>query len=208
MRVYKISIVILLLHCGGYDVCYASVNVTSNKKNHIPPSSLVMCSNFIVSVLLWKLCPVLTLTKYSLKSEKCYGMSNGLGYYPKFLCFKKGNLKIGFLFFEHRTFDLFPKFVHLMTVHSTDWFEYLVAVVVFPLSLSILSIRWKCLRVNMFSILEIMKIRNYETYEEYRYYWSSFSFATNNFLYKTYLCWLMFLFPRLSIDISYFNHKL
>ncbi|MBQ2350033.1 MAG: hypothetical protein II393_02035 [Cytophagales bacterium] len=214
MRVYKISIVILLLHCGWYDVCcydnnkniqHQGIDANPLDENQNKASNLFKYSNFAFSILSWKLCPwCFHITKphmlFYYYVECFYGATNGLGWYPNYLKFKRGKIKIGFLLLEHRSWEILFRLVELLTLKETNPCAYLFSIGIAPLSLSILSIKWKYLRMNMFSIIELLVI----TCNISRINFCFARKANDLFFRSNVWPWIVFLLPRLSIDLSYF----
>ena len=172
------------------------------------------------AIIIYKLLPPPTWTTQYRHAEGCYGFVNGIGLYPGFLKFMNGDLKIGFLFFEHRSWEIIPKLIQLLIYKckfSKAMCELSFCVgmgLIFPLSLSILSIKYKFLRMNMFSILEVLGylVRVFMNSADTILYSSPFLFSLDSD-YQAKLCcnlfWalIIFVFPRVSIDVSWFLTK-
>jgi hypothetical protein len=133
-----------------------------------------------------------------------------------------GDLKIGFFFLEHRTWEIIPKFIQMYLYVTKNIFPvaYVVMAALFPLSFSVVSIKYKFWRINMFSLFEVFSIL-----------WSIFVYTDNpkdyhGLLYSPFFSidgkfldnfdtgklkslFIIFFFPRISIDMSCFykNNK-
>ncbi len=172
------------------------------------------------AIIVYKLAPPPTWPTQYRSAEGCYGFTNGIGLYPGWGRFMNGDLKIGFLFFEHRSWEIIPKLIqewYCIYQGSTDGASLwnLVGIfLVFPLSLSILSIKYKFLRMNMFSILEVLAwgVREFgdvEGVKELSLLMSPFLFSSYNkeLFGNFFLGLIIFFFPRVSIDMSWFLTK-
>ena len=75
-------------------------------------------------------------------------MSNGICFYP----LKPGNWKIGFLCLEHRSYEIIPKIIHIALddKEREDSEAWLRGLGLFPIDLSLFSIKWRYLKMNMF----------------------------------------------------------
>ena len=172
------------------------------------------------AIIVYKLFSPPSLTTQYRRAEGCYGFINGIGLYPGWGRFMNGDLKIGFLFFEHRSWEIIPKLIQLLLCkckgyeYQYDYYYFVAMFLIFPLSLSILSIKYKFLRVNMFSILEVLGycVRVFMNSADTILYSSPFLFSLDSD-YQAKLCdpllegLIIFFFPRVSIDVSWFLTK-
>ena len=229
----KHSIFILLLS----TMCSKEVLGMNSREEELkelnPPLSPLSKTLHTASVIImFKLLPPPSWTTEYRFGEGCYGFTFGIGLYPRFLRFMNGDLKIGFLFFEHRTWEIIPKGIQLWFLKHEDNSEkydagdnlnkvglvdFATLSLLFPLSLSILSIKYKYVRINMVSLFEGLKCWFIEKQQGAKEYcpkdemllFSSFLFTTNGYhqhklLVNKWIWDIIFFFPRLSIDMSYF----
>ena len=109
-------------------------------------------------IVLVKLLPVFTWTKHRSNSEKWCCWANRLGWYHGFWNFKNGNIKICFFYLGHRSLEVIPKGIHLYKCKDESsqesWYNDTSSFMLLFSSLSLLSIKYKCLRRNMFSLLK------------------------------------------------------
>ena len=212
MRILKISVIILLLSSTG---C----------REVLGHDSLSCCDKVkhtLSVIVIYKLLPIPSWTTPYSNSEGCYGCTNGIGWYPNSLRFMNGDLKIGFFFLEHRTWEIIPKFIQMYLYVTKDILPvaYVVMAALFPLSFSVVSIKYKFWRINMFSLFEVFSILfniclytdspgNYHGILYSPFFSIDDTFLDNFDTGKLKSLFIIFFFPRISIDMSCFykNNK-
>ena len=219
-----VFVFLFLLFIGGNKVLCSGAPSDDSKITPVVPkiSCLARSLHVTSAIIIYKLLPPPTLTTQYRRAEGCYGFTNGIGLYPGWGRFMNGDLKIGFLFFEHRSWEIIPKLIQLLLCkckgyeYQYDYYYFVAMFLIFPLSLSILSIKYKFLRMNMFSILEVLAwgVREFgdvEGVKELSLLMSPFLFSSYNkeLFGNFFLGLIIFFFPRVSIDMSYFykNNK-
>jgi hypothetical protein len=132
-----------------------------------------------------------------------------------------GDLKIGFFFLEHRTWEIIPKFIQ-MSLYGTKNFSpyplgiYVFMAALFPLSFSVVSIKYKFWRINMFSLFELFSmfwsilVNTINPKDYHGLLYSPFFSIDDTFLNnfdtgKLKSLFIIFFFPRISIDMSWFH---
>ncbi|MBQ2350357.1 MAG: hypothetical protein II393_03740 [Cytophagales bacterium] len=142
-----------------YDMCYNKLVYRSNN---------VKFSDILVNTLIYKLLP------FSLTFDKnnyfFFGSSQGIAYFPKALRLKK-DLRIGFLLLAHRTYTIIPNIfynleIKCMLLKTNDirittikkFLAFCYGFVIFPLSIEIVIVQYKCLRLGFLSLVDILRL--------------------------------------------------
>ena len=227
-HIFKTIFIILILQCGGEvlgmnennDI--SDINIINNSfhKDSFSDSKLnnkekdnTFILDSLAAIFCWKLGPITTTWRKQLTQamEYFYGMSNGIVWY----LIREENWKIGLFCLEHRSWEIIPKLVHLCKFSQKDSsltdviLRFIGTIFAFPLACSFFSLQWKYLRINMFSIFEIINyccnFTEFVSRSFLAFFAPFFSEKTNEyFCEKTAWLALFFLLPRLSINMSFF----
>jgi hypothetical protein len=174
-----------------------------------------------IAILVWKILPSVTWSDKTNEGKTFYlGLGSGYIFWqPQCLIFKNVDFKIGFFCLEHRTWEIIPKLLQAYMFNfklkeiKDSYRDFFGGVVSWPLAFSFVTIKWKCLIINWLSFFELFWgfIRSCDEIEKkdgvsdwaVNPFFSMDAFKNANW--KHYL--LLGLFPRLTIDMSYFSNE-
>ena len=216
------------------DICCSALVYRSNN---------VKFSDILVNTLIYKLLPF--SWTYNKNNYFFFGSSQGIAYFPKALRRKNNNLKIGFFLLEHRTYTIIPNIFYNLEIKcmllTTDpkittiekFLAFCYGFVIFPLSIEIVIVQYKWLRLGFLSIVDILRLCYMLTTKTKNMWVGPYKAATlsvlwflsphlllpcndkdgpKDFTKDFQLCdYLLFglyiLIPKISIDISYLMKK-
>ena len=168
-KVMKYLLTFTIFVCSFTSIITYSTNT---EKHHICVSYLtskllpdIKWSDFAAITAIYKLLP---LSWTYAKNDNCFlGASQGICFFfPKALKLKK-DFRIGFLLLEHRTYIIIPSFIANLTYKTflKDKWNFSIKVlgtiygiVFFPLSLSLVCLEYKCVRLSFFSISDLIRL--------------------------------------------------
>ena len=197
-------------------------------------------SDFAAITAIYKLLP---LSWTYAKNDNCFiGASQGICFFPPKALELNKDFRIGFLLLEHRTYIIIPSLIANLTyktfLKSTFHFPAKVlgticGIVFFPLSLSLVCLEYKCVRLSFFSISDLIRLccvltlTNDKKFFNTGYLGLQRSWFTSIFLgfhpnkkmendfsdgstfsTRTKLIWVLYtIIPRISIDLAWWLDK-